>query len=316
LDEGRKSMTKSKSVLQTLMDALTLNLGTKLVSIFVAMILWGVVLGSRNVEVTKEVPVEFVTSADVVPGNELPDRISFRLSGPKAFLRTILDRREDPIRINLNGVKPSVLSYRVFSDSIRVPIGVKVLSVSPAEIPIKLEYLRRKDVPVRIELRGVPPEGFRVGKVEVRPEIVRVKGPESRVDAVTEVVTKPIEVSDLKKTFDKEVALDLARAGVQLDGPLPRGLVEIEPISANFRIKNVDIRVISSYKVRVEEQSVTVLVRATPKEMEALDRNQVFAVVDLRTKGMGRFYEPVRVTLPPSVGLVKAIPDHVTVTLY
>src|SRR5689334_22531141 len=100
--------------------ALTSNLATKLISLAIAIVLWIVVLGSRNVEVTKEIPLEVITPADIVPSNDIPDRIAFRLSGPKAFLRAVLDRREEPIRVNLSGAKPGLVTYRFFSDNIRV----------------------------------------------------------------------------------------------------------------------------------------------------------------------------------------------------
>ena len=42
-------------------------------------------MGSRKVDVTKEVPLELITPPDLMPSNEIPDKIAFRLSGPKAF---------------------------------------------------------------------------------------------------------------------------------------------------------------------------------------------------------------------------------------
>lgn len=294
----------------------TTHIALKLVSIVIAVLLWGIVLGSRNVEATKEIPLEIITPADIVPANEIPEKIAFRLSGPKAFLRAVLDRREDPIRVNLSGAKPGLITYRFFSDNIRVPIGVKVLSINPTAILIKLEYLKRRDVPVRAVIRGVPPEGYRVARAQMRPEVVRIKGAESRVDGITELPTAPVDVSGLRSSIEREVALDLARHSIQIDSPLPRILVDIEAVSANFRIKNVDVRVLSNYKVRLEEKSVTVLVRADSKDLKALDRTKVYAVVDLTGKPKGKYHEPVRVTLPEDVGLVKVVPDKVNVTLY
>ncbi len=293
------------------------NVGAKAISVIIAFVLWVVVLGSRNVEVTKEIPLEVITPADVIPANELPEKIAFRLSGPKAFLRAILDRREEPIRVNLAGAKPGLVTYRLFSDNIRVPIGVKVLSINPAAILIKLEYLKRRDVPVKLELRGLPPEGFRLGRTEVRPEVVRIKGAESRVDSVTEVSTMPIDVSTLRQELDREVPLDLARQSLQLDGPLPRVTIEVSPLAANFRIKGVEVRVLEPAAGRavLEEKTVTVLVRASPKDLKALDGSQIFAVVDLRSKNKGKYTETVKVTVPASVGLVKVIPERVRVTI-
>lgn len=292
------------------------NSGTKLISIGVALVLWFVVLGSRSVEVTKEIPLEVITPTDLVSSNEIPEKIAFRLSGPKAFLRAILDRRDEPIRVNLSGAKPGLVTYRFFSDNIRLPIGVKVLSINPASILIKLEYQKRRDVPVKVELRGAPPEGYRIVRAEVTPNVVRIKGAETRIDSITEVPTLPIDVSQLRQSVDREVPLDLARYGLQVEGDLPRVQIEVEPTSANFRIKNVDIRVLSTYKYTLEEKSVTVFVRAQPKDLKSLDRSQVFATLDLRGKKKGTYSEPVKVTLPEKLGLVRVAPEKVDVTLY
>lgn len=292
------------------------NIGTKAVSIMIAVVLWIIVLGSRNVEVTKEIPLEVITPADVVPSNDIPERIAFRLSGPKAFLRAVLDRREDPIRVNLSGAKPGLVTYRFFSDNIRVPIGVKVLSINPTAILIKLEYLKRKDVPVKLEMRGVPPEGYKIAGTSIKPEVIRIKGAETRVDSVTEVSTVPVDVSNFRQSVEREVALDLGRYNIQLDGPLPKVQFDVEATQANYRIKNVDVRVLTAHKAKVEERTVTVLVHAAPKDLNTLNRKQVYAVIDMRKKPKGKYKEAVKVILPENVGLVKVVPDTVNVTIY
>ena len=292
------------------------NIGSKLISIALAVVLWGIVLGSRNVEVTKEIPIEVIAPADLIPANDIPDRVAFRLAGPKAFLRAILDRRENPIRVNLAGAKPGVVNYRFFSDNIRVPIGVKVLSINPSTIPIRLEAVKKREVPVRIEIRGVPPEGYKIVRAYMKPEVVKIKGAESRVDGITEVITTPIDVSGLRYSVDREAVLDLGRHSVQLEGAMPRAFVEIEAVSANYRIKNVDIRVLTPYKVKAGEKTVTVLVRADTKDLKLLDRSHVYAVVDLTGKPKGEYNEMIKISVPDGVGLVKVIPDRVKVTLY
>lgn len=299
-----------------LWSALASNLGTKLISVAIAVVLWMIVLGSRNVEATKEVPLEIITPTDLVPANEVPDRIAFRLSGPKAFLRAVLDRKEEPIRVNLSGAKAGLVTYRFFSDNIRVPIGVKVLSINPTSVLIKLEPLRKREIPLKLELRGAVPEGFRIVRSEVKPDRVRLKGAESRLDAIGELPSAPIDVSGLHQSVDRDVPLDLSRFNVALDGPLPKVHIEIEPVSANFRIKNVDIRVVAGHKYRLDEKTVSVLVRADPKDLKSLHHGKIFGVIDLSGKPTGKYTESVKVTLPEGVGLVKVIPEKVGVTLY
>ena len=91
--------------------------------------------------------------------NEVTDKVAFKLSGPKAFLRAILDRPEDPIQVNLSTARAGQITYRFFADNIHLPIGVRVLQVSPASMVVKLEPQRTKEVPVRLEMRGTLPSG-------------------------------------------------------------------------------------------------------------------------------------------------------------
>lgn len=293
----------------------TVNIGTKLVSVIVAIVLWAVVMGSRTVEATKEVPIEVTAPADLVPGNDLPDRISFRLSGPKALLSAILDRRYEPIRVNLTGAKAGLVTYRFFSDSIHVPIGVKVLSVNPTALLIKLEPLKRREVPVRLDVEGSPPEGYYLVGAHVEPPFARIKGSETRVDAVHEVVTQPIDLSELRKPFQGPAPLDLSRYSVQLDGPAPRMTIDVEAVGANFRIRDVRVHVLSSLKAQVTPPTLNVLVRTSPARMAQLDQSDIDATVDLRGKSSGNYVMPVKVDLPAGVSLVRVLPERVGVIL-
>jgi YbbR domain-containing protein len=295
---------------------LSSNLGTKVISVVIAIVLWVVVLGSRNVEVTKDIPLEIITPSDLVASNEVPERITFKLAGPKAFLRAILDRREEPIRVNLSGAKAGLVTYRFFADNIRLPIGVKVMSVNPTAILIKLEPQKKREVPVRPELRGSLPEGYRLVKTVVRPATVRIKGPETRVDSVTEVATLPIDLSNVHSNYEQTASLELDRLGVQIDGPLPTVSIQVEATTANYRIKNVDIRVLTSHKFTLSEKSVTVMVRVDPKDLKFLDRTRVYGVIDLKDRPPGKYTETVKVILPEHVGLVKVLPEKVSVTLH
>jgi YbbR domain-containing protein len=309
-------MVNKQTWQQHVWSVFTSNLGTKLISVAIAVVLWMIVLGSRNVEATKEIPLEIITPSDIVTANEIPDHISFRLSGPKAFLRTVLDRKEEPIRVNLSGAKPGLVTYRFFSDNIRVPIGVKVLSINPTSVLIKLEYLKKREVPVKLELQGAMPDGFRIAKTEVRPNTVRVKGAETRIGGLTELISSPIDVSTLRTSIDREVPLDLSRYNVRLDGPLPHVLLEVEPVSANYRIRNIEVRVETQLKYKLDQKTVSCLVRADPKDLKSLSHGKIYGVVDLNGKPKGKYTETVKVILPDGVGLVKVVPEKVDITLY
>lgn len=293
------------------------NLSLKIVSVIIAVVLWFVVLGSRNVEVSKDVPVEIITPADLVVANEVPDKVTFRISGPKAFLRNILNRREDPIRVNLSTAKAGLVTYRFFSDNIQIPIGVKVLSINPTAIIVKLEYVKRKEVPVKLLTKNEAPAGYRITRLDLLKTSVRLRGAESRIDQVVEAPTVPVDLAQVRDSGDREVSVDLSRLpGILLDDDLPKIHFETTQSTANFRVRNVEVKVQTNRKYSVEPKDLTVFVRCSPEELKALAPSKVYAVADLRGKGAGNYEVPVSVQLPSNIKFISVLPTKVKVSLH
>ncbi len=294
------------------------NTGAKVVSVIVAVVLWVVVLGSRAVEVSKEIPLIITTPSDLVISNDVPEKVIFKLSGPKAFLRAILDRPEDPIRVNLSGARSGLVTYRFFADNIHLPIGVRVLQVNPPSMIVKLEGQKSKEVPVRLEMRGALPEGYILKHAEISPKTIKIRGPESRIEGITEAPTAPVDLSQIHANLQMEAQLDLARLGVRVEGPAPKVSLDVTAVQANFKIKvrGSDIKVDSKYSARIDEASVTVYVRMDQDEIQKLDPSQVSVSIDMKDKNKGRYTSKLKVALPPNVGMVRIVPESVRVTLY
>jgi YbbR domain-containing protein len=274
-----------------------------------------VVLGSRNVEVTKEIPLQVSHSPQMVLTGEIPDKVTFRLSGPKVFLRRVLDNREEPIQVNFEGTQPELLHHRFFSDNIRLPIGVKVLAVSPSSISARLERLVQRDLPVEWSLKGSPAPGLQILKAEVHPERIQVQGPESQVQRLSALSALPLEVSDWKESGTHPLRFDFAAYGLQPVGALPQLSVELSPLDANFKIKKVGIHILSAHRSQVEPRTVTVFVRASHAALKNLDRSQIFASVSLSDRPLGVYFEKIKVTLPKNMELIKVEPESVKVIL-
>lgn len=294
------------------------NTGAKVVSVIVAIVLWIVVLGSRSTEVTKDIPIVVTTPGDLVVSSELPEKVTFRLAGPKAFLRAILDRPEEPIRVNLSGARAGLVTYRFFADNIRLPIGVRVLQVNPSSVIVKLEAQKTKEVPVRLELTGALPEGYILKRAEVSPKNVRIKGPESRIEAISEIQTNDVDLAQIRSPLEQEAQFDVARLGVKIEGAAPKISIDVAAVQANFKMKirSADIRVESSFRARIDDPAVTVYVRMDQDEIAKLDPSQVSVAIDLKGKTKGRYTSKLKVSLPPNVGMVRTVPESVRVTLY
>ncbi len=296
---------------------LTSNMPLKVLSLLIAVVLWFVVLGSRNVEITKDIPLELVTPSDLIVANDVPDRVSFRISGPKAFLRNILNRRESPIRVNLANAKAGLVTYRFFSDNIQLPIGVKVLFINPASIGVKLETVKSREVPLRLVTQGHSAPGYRLSRVELGSRRVRVKGPESKVDAIGELATVPVELGELRESGARDAPVDFSRhAGVVLEGEAPRLSFDVVQESAQFRLRGIKVKTLTERRTQVVPREVAVYVSASAEELKKLVKSKLSAVADVRNRGPGIYDVPVTVELPETVRQVKVLPQKVKVTVY
>jgi YbbR domain-containing protein len=287
---------------------MTENIGLKFLAILIAITLWAVVFGTKTIEITKDVPFEVSTNEDQGIEDVLPEKITFRLAGPKAFLTSITNRIEEPIRVNLKEMKPGLINYRIYSDAIKLPLGVKVQSINPTVIPIRIEEQKRKMVNIDLQLMGKERLGDRFVRADILPPQVRIKGPRNRLAAISSMRTFPIDISGLQHTTTFPLTFDFRAFGVELDSVLPELNVEVQGRGQAFRVKHVPLKVNATGKARCEESEVTVIVRTGVGENIKVDGEQVKAEIDARDLPEGEYLRWVKVQLPERVHLVRVIP--------
>ena len=160
------------------------NFSWKVLSLFVAFGLWFMVMSSNSIEITKEVIMDIDVPPGLIVANEIPDKITFRLSGSKFFLRTVVNSM-DSIHVDLSKAKVGPTYYRIERESLRLPIGVKVLSISPSTINPILEPILRRTVPVQVTTKNQVPSGYRLLSLQAKPQSVRIKGPRTQVERIS-----------------------------------------------------------------------------------------------------------------------------------
>jgi YbbR domain-containing protein len=297
-----------RDFLRYLWSLVEYQFGLKLLSILIGITLWVVVFGSRTIEITKEVPFEVVMSDDQILVDPVPDKVSFRLTGPKAFLRSITNRIEDPIRANIRELKTGIFTHRVYSDSIKLPLGVKVQSISPNVIQLRVEELKRKMVGVRLVTTGEIPNGYKVVRTEVLPPQVRIKGPKNRMSSLTSLPSLPIDLGSLRETTIIPLAFDFKALGIEPDSAVPELNVEIQGKGQAFRVRHVPIKIKTTGKAKSDDEEVMVIVRTDPADSIKIDGDQVQAEIDVRDLPDGEALKWIRITLPEKVHLVRVIP--------
>jgi YbbR domain-containing protein len=190
------------------------------------------------------------------------------------------------------------------------------MAVSPASGLIKLEQLKKREVPIQVVTEGDLPLGLTLKSLTPIPPTVTIKGAESKVDALSEVPSVPLKLSEIHGSQERDLPLDLLRMGIQLEGSVPKVRVELEGHGANFKIKNIPVRVETSLRFKADPDTVTVLVNANPTDLKKLNRSKVYATVDMTNKQAGDYNMTPSVVLPPNVSLIRTIPEQIKLKLY
>ncbi len=203
------------------------NFGTKVLSIGLAALLWGLVAGQREAERSLRVPLEY---RNIPPELELlgepASLVDVRVRGSSGVLGEL--RGADLVAVlDLRTARPGRRLFHLLPDDIAVPAGVKVLQATPSTLSLTFEASAVRTVPVVPDLDGDPARGFVVGRVTTEPATVEVVGPISAVQKITEATTEPVDITGATGPVRDTVTIGLLDTLARLRNP-QIGVVTIE----------------------------------------------------------------------------------------
>jgi len=219
----------------------------KLLSLAIAMVLWLVVTG-QNEPVTAHVNVQlnFIRPQSLEISNDPPRTVDVMLTGSRNKLDdlTALDL---VATVDISDQQPGERVLRLADKAqISLPQGVKVDGFQPSAIPIRLEPIVERQVPIEPKLEGKSPDGFQVYGVRPSKGSVLVRGPESRVNSLQKVLTESIWLTGHKESFTaSNLGIDVPDTKIDLLDPVVSVQVDIAevPVDRTFsgvRILNSD----------------------------------------------------------------------------
>ncbi|MGQ9916713.1 MAG: CdaR family protein [Bryobacteraceae bacterium] len=189
---------------------LTHNMGLKLLSLALAFLLWLAYSGSRELTTALSVPVQYRNiPTDLEIGPNLVEEVRLIVRGPSPLLSRV-SASPSPVILDLGRVnRTGVTTFSIQRSNVDLPSGVVLDRAIPSQIQIRTEKREVKRVPVVPEFENVP-EGYRVESWSVRPDMLTLSGPKSRLEAIREVRTDPI---DLHERLDQGQVTTVAYAG-------------------------------------------------------------------------------------------------------
>ncbi len=295
------------------------NLGLKLFSLFLAVLLWFHVRTDRVYTVERQIPLEILRPSDtLVVVGDLPQTVNLQIRATgKALLVLAFDHPR--MVLDLRSLKPHRKTRVTLTpENFRYPdfLNLEVLQVEPRELVVLADYRIRKRVPVKARLEGAPAEGFVVTRVETQPDTALLQGAAMYVRKHRRVYTRPVPIDGVKKPLHTQAALEVPDSPyVAVDPRRVEVRVEVEPlVQQTYRLPiRIKAPRTSRYRLTPRPDSVTVLVEGPASILDTLSPSRLQARVRIWKLSAGFYEVPVEILRPRTLRVLRIEPDTVRV---
>lgn len=195
----------------------------KIVALAITLALWLGVTGLRT-PTTKRLKnvtlnLNFPNELEVI--NSPPADVELFVTGDKRKVEPLIGS-DLVVSVDLSDIKAGnqVVQLTPENVSIQLPSGVKLDEITPNKIPIQLEKVIERAVPVRAETDGSVADGYEIYSETVIPVNARVRGAESAVKSLDSIMTEKINLENRNADFTaRQVALNVSNSNITvLDG--------------------------------------------------------------------------------------------------
>jgi YbbR domain-containing protein len=197
------------------------NLGLKLFSLAVAVLLWVAVTRDPVAEVALHVPVEFHNAPEHLEiSSETIPEVQVRVRGPVRVVRELTPAEVHAV-VDLSQAKPGERTYDLSASHIHVPDYVQVVQAVPSQIRISFDARASKQVEVRPRVTGTFATGYHIAEVVASPSKVTIVGPAKHVNDVETAVTDPVDATGVVQQTTFVTHAYISDPLVRLANPAP-----------------------------------------------------------------------------------------------
>ena len=207
-------------------DILLQNLGLKIASLVLALLLYAHVVTDQQREQRIPIPVALVG---------LPDTLAVLGRAPETVDVTVRGKWRDLIRLGLTRPRLSIdlgtatpgpfLKVITREDVLERAIPAELTKVvmvteigEPRTLDLAIEPKAAKRVPLRARLVGQPPPGYVAEEgADVDPDSARIEGAVSLVARTDTLFTLPVDIAGERERIQRQVPLDLGPEPLTVD---------------------------------------------------------------------------------------------------
>ncbi len=293
----------------------------KLISLVLSLFIWIYVLNSEKIKFEKTVELDYILPVDMMFASKPSQEVTFLIEGPRAFVRTVLER-SDRMIIDLNKInfkRQLQFSMDINSAELNLPIGMKVERVIPRKINISLEKKVSKIVPLKVQFQGQLPEYLSILKFYTEPQEVEVYGPRSIVSKLKELPLKPVDLETLEGQEQIQVEAQLLDERLSINGGFGIKLFyQLKAARSNLTLNHVAVKFISENRIvtsSIKSAKVKVFVGDKVMKNRSNVSSSVQVLAEIPSDARGKILVPLKVVVPPTVHLVEVTPKTIIVNV-
>lgn len=287
---------------------ITKNLGLKLFSLFLAILLWFHAVTEKTYTYDIRIPLSYTGLPDTLfIINEIPRTATITLTGRgKELLYYSIARPK--LRINLRDLRPGRRYVKLTPTLPGLPQSdkIKTEDIRPERIPLVVDKLARRRVKVKVTVTGSPPKGhvYLSAKPLKRPYLY---GPSRIIADYAFVKTEPINLKDMDSTFKRKVRLLPPRGDTYLKPDSIEVLVQVDTLIIDT-VQGVSVsakQAPSRYKLNPSKVSIICEIpRSLQKKMKSI---YFLVLVNLKGLKKGKY------ELVPEVKLKRTAPKWIKI---
>ncbi|WFR58189.1 CdaR family protein [Anaerocolumna sp. AGMB13025] len=188
-------------------ERLTRNLGLKILSLLVAVLVWVVILNVDDPVTTdtfNDIPVTKINENALAHNNKVyevvsGDTVDVKVKGKRSIIESLKNSDfqavADLSELSITNAVPIDVTVPKYGDNVEVVKENYTMQVS-------LEDLVEQQFRIDVVTTGSVPDGYYIKDKTTSPNIIKVSGPESAVDKIKEVVVE-VNVSNERESFKK-----------------------------------------------------------------------------------------------------------------
>ena len=180
------------------------NIDIKLLSLFLAVILWLYIAGGENPMVENFIDISLTQTnlGENLVIKELPANVSIGIKGPKNIINNISSNQINGIVDFYEISKEGLYKLKI---EVTAPKRTQITRIIPSEIKVEVERILTKEVEVEYSLIGIPEKGFSLtDEPQFNPSKVKIIGAQSVLESVKQTICA-IDISGIKEDLNKQI---------------------------------------------------------------------------------------------------------------